>query len=89
MYPLTDDASAASAMRNRSLALALRYNFVTELTSLIVVEESMLDADDNSTDVNANPTSNSPREEDLFGLSFPTSASVGGGGIGGIQVNRG
>ena len=36
----SDDESAASTLRERALALALRYNFVTELTSLIVVQEN-------------------------------------------------
>jgi hypothetical protein len=39
----SEDEATVSALRQRALSLALRYNFVTELTSLIVVQETPSD----------------------------------------------
>ncbi len=39
MILLTDDATLKADIEQRALTIALQYNFVTELTSLIVVQE--------------------------------------------------
>ena len=69
-----DDEDAASVLRERALSLSLQYNFVTELTSLIVVEEGAgnftLDGD--------SANEGSDYEDDFFGPDINSAADGGG-----------
>ena len=58
-----DDQAMISALRQRALALSLRYNFVTELTSLIVVQENPLPNENGNFTLGQNLDSSFPEQD--------------------------
>ena len=49
---MSDNENIEADLNSRALNLSLQYNFVTELTSLIVVADTNFTVDDNGQDAN-------------------------------------
>ncbi len=84
--PCAENAAESARLNASALGMALRYNFVTPLTSLIVVQTSNLTSEDNSTTTDDNGDDGGPDEEnalDASGFLVPTTNGGGGGGGGG------
>lgn len=81
LSPCAEDEATVSSLKQQALSMSLRYNFVTELTSLIVVQEDQLNRNSsgNFTPGEGDGVAESEDAIDTFGGLSP--AGRGGGGI--------